>query len=84
MVSFRSASTRKLSDSGAKAWLYHEVKEAHLAKIVKVDLKGELFNNAQSIEVISSINDLQVQVQVQVLESLKIKRPTQNAQMTLM
>ena len=35
---------RKLSDSGAKARLYHEVKEAHLAKILKVDLKGELFN----------------------------------------
>ena len=27
---------RKLSDSGAKARLYHEVKEAYLAKIVKV------------------------------------------------
>jgi transposase len=37
---------RKLSDSGAKARLYHEVKEAHLAKIVKVDLKGELFSYA--------------------------------------
>lgn len=185
---------RKLSDSGAKARLYHEVKEAHLAKIVKVDLKGELFsyaidekalqqaqlmdgklmlvtnvndltpaevvqrykaladiergfkvlkseieiapvyhrlpqrirahafvcflalivyrvmrqrlklaesdlspekalsqlsriqrhkvriNNAQPIEGISSINDLQAQV----LESLKIKKPTQNAQMTLL
>ena len=35
---------RKLSDSGAKARLYHEVKDAHLAKILKVDLKGELFN----------------------------------------
>ena len=35
---------RKLSDSGAKARLYHEVCEAHLAKIVKVDLKGELFS----------------------------------------
>lgn len=35
---------RKLSDSGAKARLYHEVKEAHLAKIVKVDLKGDLFS----------------------------------------
>ena len=35
---------RKLSDSGAKARLYHEVKEAHLAKILKVDLKGDLFN----------------------------------------
>ena len=37
---------RKLSDSGAKARLYHEVKDAHLAKILKVDLKGELFNYA--------------------------------------
>lgn len=35
---------RKLSDSGAKARLYHAVKEAHLAKIVKVDLKGDLFS----------------------------------------
>jgi transposase len=32
---------RRLSDNGAKARLYHEVKEAHLTKIVKVDLKGE-------------------------------------------
>ena len=37
---------RKLSDSGAKARLYHEVKEAHLAKIVKVDLKNDLFSYA--------------------------------------
>lgn len=37
---------RKLSDSGAKARLYHEVKEAHLAKIVKVDLKSDLFSYA--------------------------------------
>ena len=41
-----SARGRKLSDSGAKAWLYHEVKEAHLAKIVKVDLKSDLFSYA--------------------------------------
>ena len=34
---------RKLSDSGAKARLYHEVCQAHLARIVKVDLKSELF-----------------------------------------
>ena len=34
---------KKLSDSGAKAWMYHEVKEARLAKILKVDLKSELF-----------------------------------------
>jgi hypothetical protein len=34
---------RKLSDSGAKARLYHEVCEAHLARIIKVDLKTDLF-----------------------------------------
>ena len=35
---------RKLSDSGAKARLYHAVCDAHLARIVKVDLKSELFS----------------------------------------
>jgi transposase len=35
---------RKLSDSGAKARLYHAVKEAHLANILRVDLKSELFS----------------------------------------
>jgi transposase len=39
----KTARGRKLSDSGAKARLYHEVCEAHLAKIVKVDLKSDLF-----------------------------------------
>ncbi|MFY3385246.1 IS1634 family transposase [Paracidovorax sp. MALMAid1276] len=34
---------RKLSDSGAKARFFHEVSEAHLARIIKVDLKSELF-----------------------------------------
>lgn len=34
---------KKLSDSGAKARLYHAVKEAQLAKIIRVDLKNELF-----------------------------------------
>ena len=34
---------RRLSDSGTKARFYHAVKEAHLAHIVKVDLKGDLF-----------------------------------------
>jgi transposase len=34
---------RKLSDSGAKARLFHEVAEAHLSKIIKVDLKSDLF-----------------------------------------
>jgi len=34
---------RKLSDSGAKARFFHEVSEAHLASIIKVDLKSDLF-----------------------------------------
>jgi hypothetical protein len=34
---------RKLSDSGAKARFFHEVCEAHLANIVRVDLKSDLF-----------------------------------------
>ena len=38
------AKGRKLSDSGAKARFYHAVKEAHLAHILRVDLKGELFS----------------------------------------
>lgn len=35
---------RKLSDGGARARFYHEVCLAHLARIIKVDLKSELFN----------------------------------------
>jgi transposase len=34
---------RRLSDSGAKARFFHEVSEAGLARIVKVDLKSDLF-----------------------------------------
>ena len=34
---------RKLSDSGAKARFFHAVSEAHLSKIIKVDLAAELF-----------------------------------------
>jgi hypothetical protein len=34
---------KKLSDSGAKARFYHEVKDARLAHILRVDLKSELF-----------------------------------------
>jgi hypothetical protein len=37
---------RKLSDSGAKARFYHEVCEARLGKILKVDMPGELFSYA--------------------------------------
>jgi len=44
---------RKLSDSGAKARFFHEVAEARLSKIVKVDLKSELSTydiDAQALE----------------------------------
>lgn len=34
---------RKLSDSGAKARFFHAVSEAHLSKIIKVDLAAQLF-----------------------------------------
>ena len=37
---------RKLSDSGTKARFYHAVLEANLGKILKVDLKAELFSYA--------------------------------------
>ena len=35
---------RKLSDSGAKARFFHAVAEAHLSRIIKVDLKSDLFS----------------------------------------
>ena len=35
---------RKLSDSGAKARFFHAVSEAHLSKIIKVNLAEELFS----------------------------------------
>jgi len=35
---------RKLSDSGAKARFFHAVSEAHLSRIIKVDLAAELFS----------------------------------------
>ena len=44
------------------------------------DFLGDMTRQGQPIEGISSINDLQAQV----LESLKIKKPTQDAQMTLL
>ena len=37
---------RALSDGGARARFYHAVCEAHLARILRVDLKGERFNYA--------------------------------------
>ena len=35
---------RKLSDSGAKARFFHAISEAHLSRIIKVDLAAELFS----------------------------------------
>lgn len=35
---------RRLSDSGAKAWMFREVSEANLGAIIKVDLTGEAFS----------------------------------------
>jgi hypothetical protein len=37
---------RKLSDSGANARFYNEVRESHLGNIIKVNLKDELFSYA--------------------------------------
>lgn len=34
---------RKLSDSGAKARFYHAVREAKLSRIIKIDLRADLF-----------------------------------------
>jgi transposase len=35
---------RKISDSGAKARFFHAVSEAHLSRIIKVDMKSDLFS----------------------------------------
>jgi transposase len=40
----RKGKGRPMSDSGAKARFYHAVKDASLAHIIKVDLKGDLFS----------------------------------------
>lgn len=44
---------RKLSDSGAKARFYHAVKEAHLAHILKVDMKDDLFSYSVDSEALT-------------------------------
>lgn len=35
---------RPMSDSGTKARFYHAIKDAHMAHLIKVDLKAELFS----------------------------------------
>jgi hypothetical protein len=42
----KSARGRKLSDGGACARFYHEVCEAHLARIIRVDFKSDAFSYA--------------------------------------
>ena len=42
----KKARGRKLSDGGARARFYREVCEAHLSRIIKVDLHSELFTYA--------------------------------------
>jgi transposase len=43
-VGAKKGKGRPMSDSGAKARFYHAVKDASLAHIIKVDLKGDLFS----------------------------------------
>jgi transposase len=40
----KRAKGRPMSDSGTKARFYHAVKDAHMAHLIKVDLKAELFS----------------------------------------
>jgi transposase len=40
----KRAQGRPMSDSGTKARFYHAVKDAHMAHVIKVDLKAELFS----------------------------------------
>jgi transposase len=54
--------------------------ETALSQLSRIQWHKVRINNAQPIEGISSINDLQAQV----LESLQIRKPTQDAQMTLL
>lgn len=71
-----------------KLMLVTNVKDLNPAQVVQrykalADIERSfkvMINNAQPIEGISSINELQAQV----LESLKIKKPTQDGQMILL
>jgi len=74
---------RKLSDSGAKARFFHEVSEAHLSKIIRVDLQSDLFTydidhtalqRAQMMDgkllLVTNVADLTAQEVVQRYKSL--------------
>lgn len=40
----KKAKGRPMSDSGTKARFYHAIKDAHMAHVIKVDLKADLFS----------------------------------------
>ena len=74
---------RNLSDSSAKARLYHEVKEVHLAKAIKVDMQSDLFSykldekalkQAELVDgkllLVTNVNDLTAQEIVQRYKNL--------------
>jgi transposase len=74
---------RKLSDSGAKARFFHEVSEAHLSRIIKVDLQSDLFtfdidqtalSRAQAMDgkllLVTNVQDLSPQEVVQRYKAL--------------
>ncbi len=78
---------RKLSDSGAKARFYHEVRESHLGNIIKVNLKDELFsyaidegalNLAEMMDgkllVVTNVKDIQ---SAKIIERYKLSIPVQ-------
>ena len=69
---------RRLSDSGAKAWLFRAVCEAHLGSIIKVDLQSDLFTYAIDDEALAraELNDgkLLLVTNVPELSSLEVLR----------
>ena len=74
---------RKLSDSGAKARFYHEVRESHLGNIIKVNMQDDLFSytineNALKLAelmdgkllVVTNVKDLEPQAVIERYKSL--------------
>lgn len=65
---------RKLSDSSAKVRLYHEVSEAHLSGITKVDLTEEPVTEVSTLSMEQS----------EVLSALGIGKPATPEQLALL
>lgn len=78
---------RKLSESGAKARFFHAVSEAHLSRIIKVDLKAELFcyevDEHAAADPISGVSTLQDD-QSEILRALNVKKPAAQQQLALL